>query len=115
MAALLGGQCVDVACQPRFVASRCVAMQDAFLNRLINRRNRLWQQSLSFLGIARVNYRAQLFDGSAKASAIRRVNGIAARILAVALFSRSMIWHIFLKSLLRKLGVGKCASIGTPP
>ncbi len=68
------------------MASRRVAVQNAFLNRLIDYRNGFGVQRPRLVEAARGERGAQPLDLSPQAGAAGGVDGVAARILTIALF-----------------------------
>ena len=59
---LLRGEFVDVGRQTRFVARRRIPVENAFLHRLVDERDRLRQQLLRLLRVTGVERRAQFLD-----------------------------------------------------
>ena len=69
-----GGSVVDVHRQPRFVARRGVAVQDAFVDRFIYRRNGFGQQRLRRLPVVRGEGGAEFLDRGTKTAAMAAID-----------------------------------------
>ena len=79
-------QSVHVRRQTRFVARRSVSVQNSFIDRFIDGRNRRRQKILTRLFVACRERRTELFDLRAKTAFVAGINGIALDCLSDALF-----------------------------
>ena len=83
----------DVFRQTRFVSGSRVLVDQAFVNRLVDERNRRVQQFVAAILIMSSQCRAKNLDLRAQLAAITSIDLVAFRILSHAFFCRFMICH----------------------